>query len=237
MYNKKKFIKNFKKVNNFFKSNNFLDVDAKLDEDSMKLFLTLVLNTNTKEIVESGVYKGYSTNVLNKFGKKFGINVTSFEYYNTRYLKTLSKKFNIIQENSFSGIPKILKKLKKKKCAILLDGPKRSLAVSFSYFLYNNFNNITFISLDDTNLLNNNCDHLPNFSLQLNYEKKMGLKKKNSRERGALIFDDKIKHYFVHKGLRRFPINPFFFNFFDKIHLFRFYQKIFRFYQWVDLKW
>ncbi len=229
------FDETFAKVENFFVSNDFQEESSMLSKIDIKTFLTLVLLYDVDEIIESGVYKGYSTKVLNSFGKKFKINVTSFEFYNTQFLKKLDKDFRVIIEDSYLGIPKLLSTFRQKKnIAILIDGPKRSPALSFSYFLCNNFNNIKFCYLDDIGLLRYR-KNLPNL-LKIKELSRNNIFDVEDINYTAIV-ENKKKINWIFNDLRRMPINPFFFNFFYKIKLFKYFKKIFKFYYYCDTYW
>ena len=53
----------------------------------------------------------------------------------------------------------------------------------------------------------------------------------------AAIIENKKKINWIFNDLRRIPINPFFFNFFYKMKLLKYFKKIFKFYHYADTYW
>jgi hypothetical protein len=161
-----------KNHNNFFKSldDNFFWIlfsdtskfvnDFKLnfhyygiDKPTIIFFLTYVRYAKINLIIESGIGPGFSTFYLHKFSRKFNIKVFSIEGHglNRAFWEIPEKEdyFNLVRGNGIYEIPKIIKENSSEKIAILLDGPKRELAICLSYAIFNFSKKVEFILLDD----------------------------------------------------------------------------------------
>ena len=124
-----------------------------IDKPTIIFFLTYVRYAKINLIIESGIGPGFSTFYLHKFSRKFNIKVFSIEAYglNRAFWEIPEKEdyFNLVRGNGIYEIPKIINENSSKKIAILLDGPKREMAICLSYAIFNLSNNVEFILLDD----------------------------------------------------------------------------------------
>lgn len=165
-----------------------------IDKPTIIFFLTYVRYVKVNLIIESGIGPGFSTFYLHKFSRKFNVKVFSIEAYglNRAFWEIPEKEdyFNLIRGNGIYEIPKIIKKNSTEKIAILLDGPKRELAICLSYAIFNFSKNVDFILLDDLE------KDQPYFKFLL--------------QNNVIIFDQLLKKYFPYRKEKLIKLKEYF---------------------------
>jgi hypothetical protein len=115
-----------------------------------ELFLTigLIIDSKIEIVIDSGRANGFSTEILAKYLSPLGIKVISIEFEKDKsseqLVNRLSKYENLdcIYGNSMSVIPTIIKKNKRKRIAVILDGPKGIPAVKLMKRLVKKYKNL-----------------------------------------------------------------------------------------------
>ena len=102
----------------------------------MLLICSIIKELDIDLIIESGRYKGRSTEILAKFFLQDKVRIVSIERLkngNAKYVEQKLKHYSnlkMLYGDSHKVIPKILRKKKERKIAILFDGPKGEIAIN-----------------------------------------------------------------------------------------------------------
>jgi hypothetical protein len=138
----------------------FQDLERKrfpgsLDPSEIYSFLNLVEKNKIEVVIESGRQYGYSTYFIGKFCEKNNIEFLSIDFNVDKKVSLFSKKIlskikiKYIDGNFVFVIKKILKIYKRKKIALLVDGPKGLIAHSLSYSLFFCCKSLKFVFFDN----------------------------------------------------------------------------------------
>lgn len=144
-------IKSFQMRFNKINRNNF---PGSMDPSEIFSFIYLLKKNKINLVIESGRQYGYSTYFLASYCQKNNIKFISIDLgidkkadqYSQKILYKLSVEF--IYANFFFVIEKLLDRSKKKKIAMLIDGPKGVNAYTFCYKLLKKYN-IKFCFFDN----------------------------------------------------------------------------------------
>jgi hypothetical protein len=126
-----------------------------LDPSEIYSFLNLVEKNKIDVVIESGRQYGYSTYFIGKFCEKNNIEFLSIDFNVDKKVSLFSKKIlskikiKYIDGNFVFVIKKILKIYKRKKIALLVDGPKGLIAHSLSYSLFFCCKSLKFVFFDN----------------------------------------------------------------------------------------
>ena len=138
----------------------FNTIDRKKFPGSMSpieilIFIFLCVENKIEVIIESGRQYGYSTFFLSLFCKKNKIKFISIDSESDSKINNFSRKLLknnrvIYKKNDFyKSIDHILDANKKKRAALLIDGPKGMRTHIKSFFLAKKFNNLIFCFFDN----------------------------------------------------------------------------------------
>ena len=126
-----------------------------LDPSEIYSFLNLVEKNKIDVVIESGRQYGYSTYFIGKFCEKNNIEFLSIDFNVDKKVSLFSKKIlskikiKYVDGNFVFVIKKILKIFKRKKIALLVDGPKGLIAHSLSYSLFFCCKSLKFVFFDN----------------------------------------------------------------------------------------
>ena len=119
------------------------------------IFIFLCFINKIEVVIESGRQYGYSTFFLSLFCKKNKIKFISIDNESDVKINNFSRKLLknnkvIYKKNDFyKSIDKIVYKVKNKRIALLIDGPKGIRTHIKSFFLAKKFNNLIFTFFDN----------------------------------------------------------------------------------------
>lgn len=139
---------------------NFNTIDRKKFPGSMSpieilIFIFLCCQNKIEVVIESGRQYGYSTFFISLFCKKNKIKFISIDNELdpkiNDFARKLLKNNRVIYEtnNFFKSIDKIFDENKKRRIALLIDGPKGMMVHIKSFFLAKKFNNLIFTFFDN----------------------------------------------------------------------------------------
>jgi len=138
----------------------FNTIDKKKFPGSMSpieilIFIFLCVENKIEVIIESGRQYGYSTFFISLFCKKNKIKFISIDNETDSKINNFSRKLLknnrvIYKKNDFyKSIDNILDENKKRRTALLIDGPKGMRTHIKSFFLAKKFNNLIFYFFDN----------------------------------------------------------------------------------------
>jgi len=119
------------------------------------VFIFLCITKKIEVVIESGRQYGYSTFFISLFCKKNKIKFISIDNESDATINSFSRRLLknnkvIYKKNDFyKSIDNIIYKVKDKRVALLIDGPKGIRAHIKSFFLGKKFNNLIFCFFDN----------------------------------------------------------------------------------------
>jgi hypothetical protein len=119
------------------------------------VFIFLCITKKIEVVIESGRQYGYSTFFISLFCKKNKIKFISIDKESDATINSFSRRLLknnkvIYKKNDFyKSIDNIIYKVKDKRVALLIDGPKGIRAHIKSFFLGKKFNNLIFFFFDN----------------------------------------------------------------------------------------